>query len=218
MQLYGRGIRRRLAPMLGNDRRRMELAFSLLFALPGTPMLQYGDEIGLGEDLTLNEREATRTPMQWTAEPHGGFTKASKAVLPVIDEGIYGYREVNVDAQRRDSDSFMSWLVRLIRVRKECMELAWGKCEVLETKSPSVLALSYEFRGASMVTLHNFDEAAQTVPLRLKLEGGERLVDLIGEKHSDAGGRGAHEIVLDGYGYRWFRVGLVDETLSRRPF
>jgi maltose alpha-D-glucosyltransferase/alpha-amylase len=218
MQLYGRGIRRRLAPMLGNDRRRMELAFSLLFALPGTPMLQYGDEIGLGEDLTLNERESTRTPMQWTAEPHGGFTRAKKAVLPVIDEGIYGYQKVNVDAQRRDPGSFMSWLVRLIRVRKECMELAWGKCVVLETKSPSVLALCYEFRGASMVTLHNFDEAAQTVPLKLKLDGGERLVDLIGEEHSDVVGRNAHEIVLDGYGYRWFRVGVVDETLSRKPF
>ncbi len=217
MRLYGRGIRRRLAPMLGNDRRRMELAFSLLFALPGTPMLQYGDEIGLGDDLTLNEREATRTPMQWTAEPNGGFTKAKKAVLPVIDKGIYSYREVNVDAQRRDSDSFMNWLVRLIRVRKECMELAWGKCEVLETGSPSLLALSYEFRGASMVTLHNFDEAAQTVSLKLKLEGGERLVDLIGEEHSQAESC-AHEVVLDGYGYRWFRVGVVDETLSRRPF
>ena len=125
---------------------------------------------------------------------------------------------MNVDAQRRDPGSFMSWLVRLIRVRKECMELAWGKCEVLETKSPSVLALCYEFRGASMVTLHNFDEAAQTVSLRLKLDGGERLVDLIGEEHSDVVGRNAHEIVLDGYGYRWFRVGVVDETLSRKPF
>jgi maltose alpha-D-glucosyltransferase/alpha-amylase len=218
MRLYQRGIRRRLAPMLGNDRRRMELAFSLLFALPGTPMLQYGDEIGLGEDLSLNEREATRTPMQWTAEPHGGFTKAKKAVLPVVEEGIFGYRKVNVDAQRRDPDSFMNWLVRLIRTRKECTELAWGKCEVLESGSPSVLVLSYEFRGAAMVTLHNFDEAARTVNLKLDLEGGERLVDLIAEEHSKAGSRGTHEVVLDGYGYRWFRVGVVDETLTRKRF
>ncbi len=92
MQLYNRGIRRRLAPMLGNDRRRLELAYSLLFSLPGTPMIQYGDEIGMGEDLSLNEREATRTPMQWTDQPHAGFTSGRKSVLPVIDSGIFGYR------------------------------------------------------------------------------------------------------------------------------
>ena len=131
MQLYNRGIRRRLAPMLGNDRRRLELAYSLLFSLPGTPMIQYGDEIGMGEDLSLNEREATRTPMQWTDEPHGGFTSAKKSVLPVVDGGIFGYQKVNVNAQRRDPNSFMNWITRLIRVRKECMEISWGECEVI---------------------------------------------------------------------------------------
>ena len=86
MQLYDRGIRRRLAPMLGNDRRRLELAFSLLFSLPGTPMMQYGDEIGMGDDLRLPERECARTPMQWTSEPHGGFSRARRVVRPVIDD------------------------------------------------------------------------------------------------------------------------------------
>ena len=218
MQLYGRGIRRRLAPMLGNDRRRMELAFSLLFALPGTPMLQYGDEIGLGEDLSLKEREATRTPMQWTDEPHGGFTKAKKAVLPAIEKGVFGFHQVNVNAQRRDPNSFMNWMVRLIRVRKECTELAWGKCEVLDCDVPPVLVLRYEFRKAAMITLHNFSEAAQTVHLKLKAPGSRKLVDLIADEHSQADRHGTHEIALDGYAYRWFRVGGVDETLIRETY
>src|SRR5687768_17234836 len=218
MQLYGRGIRRRLAPMLGNDRRRLELAYSLLFSLPGTPMIQYGDEIGMGEDLSLNEREATRTPMQWTGEPHGGFSRAKKTVLPVIDGGIFGYEHVNVNAQRRDPDSFMNWITRLIRVRKECMEIAWGKCEVLDAGAAPVLALAYRFRQAAMVSLHNFSDAAQTVQLKVRDPGGERLVDMLAGEHSAAGERGMHEIALDGYGYRWYRVGAVDETLIRAPY
>jgi maltose alpha-D-glucosyltransferase/alpha-amylase len=218
MQLYNRGIRRRLAPMLGNDRRRLELAYSLLFSLPGTPMIQYGDEIGMGEDLTLNEREATRTPMQWTAEPQGGFTSAKKAVLPVIDGGVYGYQKVNVNAQRRDPNSFMNWITRLIRVRKECMEIAWGECEVIDCDADPVLVLAYRFRKAAMVSLHNFSDGAQTVHLKVRDPGGERLVDLIGTEHSHAGARGTHEIALDGYGYRWYRVGGVDETLARAAF
>jgi maltose alpha-D-glucosyltransferase / alpha-amylase len=189
-----------------------------LFSLPGTPMIQYGDEIGMGEDLSLNEREATRTPMQWTDGPQGGFTRAKKAVLPVIDEGIFGYRKVNVNAQRRDPNSFMNWIGRLIRVRKECMEIAWGECEVLDCETPSVLVLAYRFRKVAMVTLHNFSESAQTVQLKVKDPGGERLVDLIGKEHSRAGERGTHEVTLDGYGYRWLRVGDVDETLTRAPY
>ena len=218
MQLYHRGIRRRLAPMLGNDRRRLELAFSLLFALPGTPMLQYGDEIGMGEDLSLREREATRTPMQWTSERNAGFSRAARTVLPVIEGGVFGYERVNVDAQRRDPHSLMNWLARLIRMRKECVEIAWGECEVLPADSRAVLVLLYRFRGAAMVTLHNFADAAQVVRLKVNAPGGERLVDLIAAEHSRAGRGRAHEIALDGYGYRWYRVGVVDETLIRAPY
>lgn len=218
MQLYHRGIRRRLAPMLGNDRRRMELSFSVLLALPGTPMLQYGDEIGMGEDLSLNEREATRTPMQWTDEPNGGFSRARKTVLPVVDDTVFGFRKVNVNAQRRDPQSFMNWTARLIRTRKECPEIAWGECEVLESNAPSVLLLSYRFRNAAMITLHNFSDAAQSVRFRLKDPAARRLVDLIADEHSRSDGHGTHEIALDGYGYRWFRVGAADDTLIRASF
>ena len=138
-------------------------------------------------------------------------------MLPVVDGGVFGYQKVNVDAQRRDPDSFMNWVTRLIRVRKECTEIAWGECEVLECEPP-VLVLAYRFRKAAMVSLHNFSDAAQTVHLELSEPGGERLVDLLGEEHSEAGNRGRHEIALDGYGYRWFRVGTVDETLIRAPY
>jgi maltose alpha-D-glucosyltransferase/alpha-amylase len=119
MQLYGRGIRRRLAPMLQGDRRRIELAYSLMLTLPGTPVLRYGDEIGMGDDLRLPERNCARTPMQWSTEPEAGFTKAAKPVLPVISDGAYGYQHVNVAAQRYDPNSLLNWMERMIRMRKE---------------------------------------------------------------------------------------------------
>jgi maltose alpha-D-glucosyltransferase/alpha-amylase len=124
MQLYDRGIRRRLTPMLGNDRRRLELAFSLLFSLPGTPMMQYGDEIGMGDNLRLPERECARTPMQWTRGRHGGFSRAKKIVRPVIGDAVYGYAKVNVADQRRDPHSLLNWTERMIRMRRECPEIS----------------------------------------------------------------------------------------------
>jgi maltose alpha-D-glucosyltransferase/alpha-amylase len=204
--------------MLGNDRRRMELAFSLLFSLPGTPMIQYGDEIGLGENLALNEREATRTPMQWTSERHGGFSTAARTILPVVEDAIFGYQRVNVNAQRRDPDSFMNWCTRLLRLRRECTEIAWGQCRILDTSVPEVLALDYEFRGTSMITLHNFSGSAKNVRLRLRDPGARHLVDMIGDQNSRATNQGLHDIALEGYGYRWFRVGSADNTLRRARF
>ena len=156
MQLYDRGIRRRLAPMLGNDRRRLELAFSLLFSLPGTPMMQYGDEIGIGDNLRLPERECARTPMQWTGERHGGFSRARRTVRPVIDDAVYGYEKVNVADQRRDPHSLLNWTERMIRMRKECPEISWGDFVVLRTDVQEVLAIRYDWRETAMVTLHNF--------------------------------------------------------------
>ena len=121
MRLYGRGIRRRLAPMLGNDRRRIELAYALQFSLRGTPVLRYGEEIGMGEDLSLPGREAIRTPMQWSYQPNGGFSTADpeKLVRPVIDKGEFGYEKVNVTAQRHDPRSLLAWFERMIRTLRE---------------------------------------------------------------------------------------------------
>ncbi len=160
MQLYDRGIRRRLAPMLGGDRRRLELAFSLLFSLPGTPMMQYGDEIGMGDNLRLPERECARTPMQWSADANGGFSRARKIVRPVIDDQAFGYQSVNVAAQRRDSASLLNWTERIIRARKECPEIGWGEFTVLRTNVTEVLAIRYDWRDTSLVTLHNFSARA----------------------------------------------------------
>jgi maltose alpha-D-glucosyltransferase / alpha-amylase len=215
MQLYNRGIRRRLAPMLGDDRRHLELAFSLLFSLPGTPMMQYGDEIGIGDNLKLPERECARTPMQWTDEPHGGFSRARKIVRPAITDPVYGYQVRNVAAQRRDKDSMLNWTERIIRMRKECPEISWGNFEVLRTNVPEVLALRYDWRDTSLITLHNFSTAKQRVKLKPGCARGDVLVELFDGHHSRTHNDGMHRITLPGYGWRWFRVGAADNVLDR---
>ena len=213
MQLYDRGIRRRLAPMLGGDRRRLELAFSLLFSLPGTPMMQYGDEIGIGDNLRLPERECARTPMQWSADPHGGFSRAKKVVRPAIDDRRYGYATVNVAAQRRDPDSLLNWTERLIRARKECPEIGWGESTVLRTNAPEVLVLRYEWRDTSLITMHNFSARARTVRLKVGGPRSDLLVEVFNGHHSRAHNDGAHRIRLGEYAWRWYRVGAADTTL-----
>jgi maltose alpha-D-glucosyltransferase/alpha-amylase len=215
MQLYGRGIRRRLAPMLGNDRRRLELAYSLLFALPGTPMLQYGDEIGMGDDLSLPERECARTPMQWTADRHGGFSLADDVVRPVIDDPEYGFRAVNAADQRRDPGSLYNWMGRLIRFRKECPEISWGDLTILSAGAPEVLALRYDWRETALIVLHNFAGEPRTARFRVDAPGGDRLADVYALRESRAGESGEHVIALEPYGHRWFRVGSPDNALRR---
>ena len=215
MQLYDRGIRRRLAPMLGNDRRRLELAFSLLFSLPGTPMMQYGDEIGMGENLRLPERECARTPMQWTAEKHGGFSRAKRVVRPVIDDGTFGYEQVNVADQRRDKDSLLNWTERMIRMRKECPEISWGSFTALRTNVPEVLAIRYDWRNTSLLTLHNFSSTTQHLKLKVGCEHDDLLVDLFDSRHSRRLNDGTHRIRVEAYGWRWLRVGATDNILNR---
>jgi maltose alpha-D-glucosyltransferase/alpha-amylase len=215
MQLYDRGIRRRLTPMLGNDRKRLELAFSLLFSLPGTPMMQYGDEIGIGDNLRLPERECARTPMQWTAGRHGGFSMARRIVRPVINNKVYGYKRVNVAQQRRDPQSILNWTERVIRARKECPEISWGQYVVLRTSAPEVLAIRYDWRDTSLVTLHNFSSGKQTVTLKVDRANDALLVEVFDAHHSRKHNDGAHRIRLDGYAWRWYRVGGADNVLDR---
>ncbi|MGA7613797.1 MAG: alpha-amylase family protein [Thermoanaerobaculia bacterium] len=212
MQLYDRGIRRRLASMLG-DRARIELAYSVMFSLPGTPVIRYGDEIGMGEDLSLDQRDSVRTPMQWTDEPNAGFSTAEKLIHPVIDDGVYGYRKVNVEAQRRDPDSLMRWMTRMIRIRRETPEIGWGDWDVISTGSPNILALCYRWEGKAVVVVHNFDERSREAKFRLKVDGGERLVSLFDDEESRADARGTHRITLDANGYRWYRVGSANYAL-----
>jgi maltose alpha-D-glucosyltransferase/alpha-amylase len=217
MQLYGRGIRRRLTPMLQGDRRWLELAYSLMLTLPGTPVIRYGDEIGMGDDLTLPERNCARTPMQWSTEPQGGFTRSDKPVLPVISEGAYSYRHVNVAAQRRDPNSLLNWMERMIRMRKEVPEIGWGDFSFLSTGNPQVLAMRYEWRNNAVVCVHNLH--SQPMEVRFSLPAGEAqgngLINLLSNDHSRANKRGRHCILLEAYGYRWFRVGGLDYILQR---
>ena len=216
MQLYDRGIRRRLAPMLGGDQRRLELAYSLMFTLPGTPVIRYGDELGMGDNLDLPERNCARTPMQWSAEPQGGFTKHGKPKNPVIDEGPYGFQRLNAAIQRRHPDSLLNWTERIMRMRKEVPEIGWGDFEILKVRDPAVLAIRYDWRNNSVLVLHNLHEEPREVLLDVKLgEVGLRLMNLLGDEHSEAEKSGKHRIVLEGYGYRWYRVGGLDYLLKR---
>jgi maltose alpha-D-glucosyltransferase/alpha-amylase len=215
MQLYNRGIRRRLAPMLQGDRRRLELAYSLMMGLPGTPVLRYGDEIGMGENLRLPERNCARTPMQWSAEPQGGFTKSEKPILPVISGGAYGFEHVNVAQQRRDPDSLMNWMERMIRMRKEAPEVGWGEFTVLQTRMPEVLAIRYDWRNNSVVVAHNLSAEPREVLLDVGVEDSRCLVNLLSRENSDADAAGKYRLLLEPYGYRWFRVGGLDYILKR---
>ncbi len=206
MQLYDRGIRRRLAPMIGN-RSQLELAYSVMFSLPGTPVLRYGDEIGMGDDLELDQRDAVRTPMQWDSTRNGGFTTARRAVHPPIGEGPFGFEHVNVERQKRDPSSLLQWTSKMILLRKECPEIGWGTWTILDSGSPHVLAMHYQWRGNSVVLVHNFAGQPLDVALRVDGPGSERLVDLRVESESRANARGRHELALDAFGYRWFRAG-----------
>jgi trehalose synthase len=208
MQLYGRGLRRRLPTMLGGDPRRIRCAYSLLFAMPGTPVLFYGEEIGMGENLAAPGRLAVRTPMQWTAGRNGGFSRAEPRRLagPVPDDG-YAPEHVNVAEQRRDPDSLLAFVQLLVRRYRECPELGWGAAEVLDHPIPAVLALRSTWDDASMITLHNVAPEPVTVPIKLgDLDAGTRLVDLLAPGECVVGDDGAAHVELDGYGYRWLRV------------
>jgi maltose alpha-D-glucosyltransferase / alpha-amylase len=217
MQLYERGIRRRLAPMLAGDRGRIELAYSLMFTLPGTPVIRYGDELGMGDDLKLPERNCARTPMQWSDEPHGGFTKSDKPVLPVISGGPYGFEHINAAIQRRFDNSMLNWTERIIRMRKEVPEIGWGDYQILRLRDPAILALRYDWRNNSVVILHNLDPKAReiTFDVGLEGEGGRLLVNLLSDDHSEAQPNGKHKLVIEGYGYRWYRAGGLDYLLRR---
>ena len=217
MQLYNRGIRRRLAPMLNGDRRRIELAYSLMFTLPGTPVIRYGDEIGMGDDLNLPERNCARTPMQWSTEPHAGFTKSDRPILPVISDGPYGYEHVNVAEQRRDPNSLLNWTERIIRMRKEVPEIGWGDFQVLPIRDPAIFAVRYDWRNNSVLFVHNLDSIPREIAFSTGLSGdqGRLLVNLLSEDHSRAADNGKHHLLLEAYGYRWYRVGGLDYLLKR---
>jgi maltose alpha-D-glucosyltransferase/alpha-amylase len=220
MQLYDRGIRRRLAPMFDGDQRRLELAYSLLFTLPGTPVIRYGDELGMGDDLSLPERNCARTPMQWSNEPHGGFTKSDRPHCPVISGGPYGFEHVNAAIQRRHPESMLNWTERIMRMRKEVPEVGWGDFTVIPVGDPGVLVMRYDWRNNSVLFVHNFDAKPREIAFSVGLKGedaehGKLLINLLAEDHSRADDRGRHRLIIEAYGYRWYRVGGLDYLLRR---
>lgn len=217
MQLYNRGIRRRLAPMLESDRRRIELAYSLMFTLPGTPVVYYGDELGMGDDLLLPERKSVRTPMQWSTEPNGGFSKSEKPILPVISGGPFGYEHVNAAQQHRDPNSLLNWIERIIKMRKEVPEVGWGDFEIIQTHDRSVLAIRYDWRNNSVLFVHNLGSKPREVSISAGVAGdaGQLLVNLLSEDHSRADAGGKHCLLMDAYGYRWYRIGGLDHLMRQ---
>jgi maltose alpha-D-glucosyltransferase/alpha-amylase len=171
----------------------------------------------MGDNLTLPERTCARTPMHWSTEPHAGFTKSDRPVVPVIDTGPYGYQHVNAAAQRRDPNSMLNWTERIIRMRKEVPEAGWGDFQVIETRQNGVLVMRYDWRNNSVLFVHNFTDS----PIEIKFAVGlhdasdKLLVNLLSEDHSHAGEDGHHRLLLEAFGYRWYRVGGLDYLLKR---
>jgi maltose alpha-D-glucosyltransferase/alpha-amylase len=209
MRLFDRGIRRRFPSMVEGDRRRMELAYSLLFSLPGTPVLFYGEEIGLGDDQDVPDRGAVRPPMQWTDEPGGGFTTADEAGVPrrPIRDGAFGYLALNAEQQQADSDSFLNWMERAIRTRKEWPEFGWGEWQVLGTHNPRVLAHVATWDGSSVLAFHNFSDAPARATSRLPEEARTgRWRPIFGGRDGEApevAADGRVSVELPAYGYVW---------------
>jgi trehalose synthase len=203
LQLYGRGLRRRLPTMLGGDQRRIRMVYSLAFSLPGTPVLFYGEEIGMAENLAIEGRYSVRAPMQWSDEPQGGFTTAGDACRPLVEDGRFGFREVNVARQRRDSEALLNWMERLIRRRRECPELGWGRWTLLDAGDPAVFAHSAEWDGSTLVAVHNL--ADREARARLEPGGDGALVDLFEDREHRLE-QGAVTLELDSYDGRWFRL------------
>jgi maltose alpha-D-glucosyltransferase / alpha-amylase len=208
MQIYGRGVRRRLPPLLGGDERRIRLTYSLLWTLPGTPVLRYGEEIGMGDDLSLPGRESVRTVMQWSDEANGGFSTAKKnrLVRPVICGGEYGYQRLNVERQQRDPNSLLNWMEKAIRTRKDCPEFGCGEWSVVDTADAAVFAHCARWQGGLAVAVHNLSDEPREVSLALNdLEDGH-AVDLLGDRAYEPLGGRSRRMKMEGYGYRWFRV------------
>jgi maltose alpha-D-glucosyltransferase / alpha-amylase len=207
MQLYGRGIRRRLAPMLGGDRRRIELAYSLQLTMPGTPVIRYGEEIGMGDNLDLPEREAIRTPMQWDGTRGAGFSRADpeRFVAPLVTEGPYSYEQVNVTNQRLDPNSLLTWFERTLHALRECEEIGSGEHEVLDVGPPQVMVHRATGRTGSTLFVHNLADQPCRLKLGAERDPGQQPLNFVAD--SDYGGEvDLDELEVAGCGYRWIRL------------
>jgi maltose alpha-D-glucosyltransferase/alpha-amylase len=209
------GIRRRLAPLVENDRRKIELLNSLLMSMPGTPIIYYGDEIGMGDNIYLGDRDGVRTPMQWSMDRNGGFSRAApqRLYLPAIQDAIYGYQAVNVEAQHANLSSLLNWMRRLIAVRKAHKAFGRGSLRFLYPGNRKVLAFLRHLDGdtpETILCICNLSRAAQPVELELADYAGRVPVELMGNSAFPTIGELPYFVTLPAYGFYWFR--LADPT------
>ncbi len=202
------GIRRRLAPLLENDRSRIELMNGLLLSMPGTPVLYYGDEIGMGDNIFLGDRDGVRTPMQWTSDRNGGFSRADpqRLYLPPIQDPIYGYGAVNVEAQSREPSSLLNWTRRLLGVRGSSQAFGRGSFTMLHPGNRKVLAYVREFGDDSVLCVFNVSRVAQPVELELDAYKGRVPVEMLGLSPFPPIGELPYLLTLPAYGFFWFRL------------
>ena len=206
------GIRRRLAPLLGNDRSKIELMNGLLLSLPGTPVIYYGDEIGMGDNLYLGDRNGVRTPMQWTPDRNAGFSTADAAALysPVIVDPVYGYQAVNVEAQERIPGSLLHWMRRILRVRHEFPAFGRGSLRFLAPENMRVLAYLRQHEGVTILCVVNLSRFAQYVELDLRAFDGMVPVEMIGHVRFPPIGELPYLLTFAPHGFYWFL--LTDGT------
>ncbi len=202
------GIARRLAPLLENDRRKIELLNSLVFTLPGSPIIYYGDEIGMGDNVHLGDRNGVRTPMQWSVDRNAGFSKAdpSKLYLPVITDSIYGYQATNVEAQRQTPYSLVHWMKSMIAIRKQHPAFGRGTIEFLRPRNDKVLVYLRQYRDETLLIVQNLGGSAQAVELDLGKFAGAAPVELFGETRFPSIGDRPYMLSLAPYGYYWFKL------------
>ncbi|MEP9355960.1 maltose alpha-D-glucosyltransferase [Xanthobacter sp. KR7-65] len=202
------GIRRRLAPLLERDRRRVELMKSLLFSMPGTPVMYYGDEIGMGDNIFLGDRDGVRTPMQWSPDRNGGFSKADPAglVLPAIQDPLYGFQAINVEAQSRDTHSLLNWTRRLLAVRRAHPAFGRGTLRFLYPKNRKVFAYLREHAGETLLCVANLSRSPQAVELDLSEFAGRIPLELLGSSPFPPIGQLTYMLTLPPYGFYWFML------------
>ncbi|MHB8507569.1 MAG: maltose alpha-D-glucosyltransferase [Candidatus Dormibacteria bacterium] len=202
------GIRRRLAPLLNNGRRQMELFYGMLLSLPGTPILYYGDEIGMGDNIYLGDRDGVRTPMQWNNDRNGGFSRADFAqlYLPPLMDPVYGYQACNVEAQERNESSLLHWLRRFMAVRRRHPVFGEGSFEALEASNPSVFAFLRQSGDDIILCVNNLSRFAQPVELDLRRFHGCQPVELLGRVHFPAIGELPYLLTMAPHGFYWFSL------------
>jgi maltose alpha-D-glucosyltransferase/alpha-amylase len=202
------GIRRRLAPLLDNGRRRIELLHALLFSLPGSPFLYYGDEIGMGDNIFLGDRDGVRTPMQWSADRNAGFSKADFAMLyfPVIMDPVYGYQAVNVEAQQRHSTSLLHWMRHTIGMRKQHPVFGRGSLEFVKPENRRIFAFTRSYRDEVVLCVYNLSRFAQPTELDLAAYEGCVPVEISGGVEFPKIGKWPYQLSLNGYGFFWFAL------------